>query len=250
MNPNLSNYGWGLPIAASSYAHRIDWALNFIHLVMIVIFVLWGLYMAYCLIRYRHKAGITADREHLSLLTSYIPDGLILVFDIWLIFIIGIPLWAHIREELPKPENALVVNVVAEQFAWNIHYPGPDNKFGMRDPTLISAANPLGLDETDSNSKDDITTINELTIPVGKPVLVNLSSKDVIHSFFVPEFRTKLDVVPGMKNSMWFQAIITGKFEIGCAQLCGLGHYRMRGDVIVKTAEDFDAWLKQKQKEK
>lgn len=250
MNPELSNYGWGLPVQASTYAAKIDWTLYLMHLVMIAIFVLWGIFMGYCLIRYRHREGVTAVYSHHTDWESYVPDVLILAFDLWLIFVVGIPIWAHIREELPAPENATVVNIVAEQFAWNIHHPGADGKFGRRDPTLIRAENPLGLDETDPDAKDDVTTINQLYIPLGKPVRINLTSKDVIHSFFVPEFRMKQDAVPGMTFPIWFEPIMTGKFEIGCAQLCGLGHYRMRGDVIVKTPVEFEEWMKETIKQK
>lgn len=250
MNTAPSNYHWGLPIQASTYAAKIDGALYLMHGIMLLIFVLWGIFMIYCLIRYRKRDGVRAayGRQHLA--ASYIPDALILAFDIWLIFVVGIPIWAHIREDLPKPESATVVNIVAEQFSWNIHYPGADGKFGRRDIALISATNPLGLDEKDPAAKDDITMINELYIPLGKPVLINLTSKDVIHSFFVPEFRTKQDALPGMNFPIWFEPTLAGTFEIGCAQLCGLGHYRMKGTVIVKTAEEFDAWMKQKLKEK
>lgn len=219
-------------------------------MVMIAIFVLWGIYMAYCLIRYRARPGATVDRTHLSPLANYIPDGLILAFDIWLIFVIGIPIWAHIREELPKPENAVEVNLIAEQFAWNFHYPGADGKFGKRNANLVSPTNPVGLDESDPSAKDDVTTINQLYLPLGKPVRMVLTSKDVIHSFFVPEFRTKQDATPGMNFTIWFEPTITGKFEIGCAQLCGLGHYRMRGDVMVVEPSEFEKWMKEKIKEK
>lgn len=245
-----SYYGWGLPVQASTYAAKIDQCLLILHGVMIAIFVLWGIYMVFCLIRYRKRDGVKAQYTHHAPLASYIPDIAILAFDLWLIFIVGVPIWAHIREDLPKPENAVVVNLVAEQFSWNIHYPGRDGKFGRREISLISAANPLGLDENDPDGKDDVTSINELHVPLGKPVLVNLSSKDVIHSFFVPVFRSKQDAVPGMNIPIWFEPTAMGKFEIGCAQLCGLGHYRMRGDVLVETPDEFSAWMAEKLKDK
>lgn len=250
MNPNLFNYSWGLPIQASTYAKKIDWAIYLVHGAMIMIFILWAIYMIFCLIRYRHRENVPARYSHPVGLKSYIPDVLILAFEIWLIFIVGIPIWAHIREEFPKSEDAVIVNLIAEQFAWNFHYPGPDGKFGKREISLISATNPIGLSEEDPNSKDDITMINELYLPLKKPVILNLSSKDVIHSFFVPEFRTKQDVVPGMKIPIWFEPTLTGKFEIACSQLCGLGHYKMRGDVIVQNEEEFEKWMEEKIKER
>lgn len=248
MTENLSNYGWGLPIQASTYAAKIDSSLGILHAVMLLIFVIWAIYMAWCLVRYRQKKGVAANPSHVSSVIANIPDVVILMFEIWLIFVVGVPIFAHIREDLPKPENAVQVNCVAEQFAWVFHYPGPDGKFGKRDIKLIHADNPLGLDENDAAAKDDSVTVNELYVPLGKPVLMNLSSQDVIHSFFVPEFRMKQDIVPGMQIPVWFEPSLAGKFEIGCAQLCGTGHYRMRGDVFVQTLQEHDEWLKSKVK--
>ena len=140
--------------------------------------------------------------------------------------------------------GAIIGYKVAEQFGWNIQYPGPDGQFGRKSFEFIDSSNVLGLDPEDPAGKDDVVTLNQLYIPTGKPTLVYLSSKDVIHSFFIPEFRIKQDATPGMKVSMWFEPNRVGKYEIGCAQLCGIGHATMRGDVEVQTPEDFDAWLK------
>jgi cytochrome c oxidase subunit 2 len=157
---------------------------------------------------------------------------------------------------MPSPNEALQVEVTPEQFAWNIHYAGPDGVFGKTDIKLIDLqSNPLGLDKSDPAAKDDVTTVNQLYVPVNKPIIVRLKSKDVIHSFNVPEFRVKQDAVPGLTIPIWFVPNITtaemrtrtGKpefqYEIACAQLCGLGHYRMRGFVNVLTAEEFQKWL-------
>lgn len=244
------NYGWGLPVQASSYAGKLDGALFLLHGVMLLIFVLWAFYMIFCLIRYRQKNSSRALYSHKTPWSSYIPDALMLIFEIWLIFVVGIPIWAHIREDLPKEESSSVIHIVAEQFAWTIHYPGLDGKFGKQNPSLINADNPLGLDENDPDSLDDIVSVNELYLPLGKPVRIMLSSKDVIHSFFVPEFRIKQDVVPGMNIPIWFEPTKLGIFEIGCAQLCGTGHYRMRGDVFVKSEEEFNAWINSRIKKK
>ncbi|MBI4057470.1 MAG: hypothetical protein HY399_08005, partial [Elusimicrobia bacterium] len=245
-----SNYGWGLPVQASTFAPSIDWALQLMHAVMILLFVLWGIFLIFCLIRYRQRAGVRAVYAHKGTLSSFIPDGLILAFEIWLIFFVGVPIWSHVREKLPKEEEANMVEVVAEQFTWNIHYPGSDGKFGPREIKLIDSGNPIGLDLENTLAKDDLVTINELHIPLGKPTLVYLSSKDVIHSFFIPEFRIKQDVTPGLRIPIWFEPTKTGKFEIGCAQLCGLGHFRMRGDVYVHTPEEYESWLKEQLKAK
>ena len=240
-----SNYTWGLPIAASTYADKVDSSLNILHWAMIGIFVAWAIYMAYCLVAYRAKKNPTAYYSHHANWKSYIPDLAMLFFEIWLIFVVGVPIWAHIREDLPKPENATVVNIRAEQFTWLAHYPGTDGVFGKQDVRKSNADNPLGLDEADANGADDIISVDALHIPLGKPVLINLTSKDVIHSFFIPEFRIKQDALPGMKIPVWFEPTQTGKFELVCAQLCGSAHYRMRADVIVHSPEDYAVWLQE-----
>ena len=158
------------------------------------------------------------------------------------------------EERLPEMKSALAcvrthgpveIRVTAEQFAWNIHYPGPDGKFGATDPSRVTPDNPLGIDRSDPNAKDDITSINQMNVPINKPVLVHLSSKDVIHSFGLYEMRVKQDAVPGIEQKLWFMPTQTGEWEIACSQLCGLGHYRMRGFYTIQTRADFDAWLKE-----
>lgn len=218
---------------------------------MIGIFVVWGIFLAYCLVRFRSKKNPTASYEAASKggLISFLPDVMVLGFEIWLIFFLGLPLWAEIKENFPTEAESNVVELVAEQFSWGFQYAGVDGLFAKRDPQQISSGNTIGLDVNDPNGKDDYITINELHVPLGKPTLLYMTSKDVIHSFFVPEFRVKQDIVPGMRIPLWFEPIKLGRFEIGCAQLCGLGHYRMRGEVVVETPEEFEAWKQERVKE-
>jgi cytochrome c oxidase subunit 2 len=130
-----------------------------------------------------------------------------------------------------------------------VHYPGPDGRFGRTDLKLVNADNPLGLDRTDANAKDDITTINQLNLPVDRPVLVHLSSKDVIHSFGLIEMRVKQDAIPGMTMPVWFIPNRIGEYEVACSQLCGLGHFRMRGFMTIQSAADYQKWFDDQQKE-
>ena len=167
----------------------------------------------------------------------------IVVVEAILLIFFAIPAWAKRVSNFPSENEATVVRVVGEQFAWNIHYPGPDGKFGRTDISLMAADNPLGLDRRDPAAKDDVTTINQLTLPVDKPVLVRLSSKDVIHSFGLYEMRVKQDAVPGLDMPVWFIPNRVGDYEITCSQLCGLGHYRMRGFVNIKTQAEYQAFL-------
>jgi cytochrome c oxidase subunit 2 len=242
MNPQ---YGWGLPIAASSYAQQIDFGLRLIHYAMFAIFILWGIFFIYLLVKYKQRPGVPAEREEShGALKGLIPDFVVMAFEIALIAFYAIPVWSKIKIQTPKPEDANHVDIVAEQFAWNVHYPGADGKFGRRDAALIHFSNPLGLDHADKAASDDVVLANELHLPVDKDTLIRLTSKDVIHSFFVPEFRIKQDAVPGMTIPVWVRPTMTGTFEISCAQLCGFAHSLMRGEVVVQTQADYDAWLK------
>jgi cytochrome c oxidase subunit 2 len=189
-------------------------------------------------------------------------EGGVVLAEAILLIGFAIPAWARWVTPHSPEAGALQVRVVGEQFAWNVHYPGPDGVFGRVDVNLVDAANPLGLDRQDPLARDDVTTINQLHLPVNRPVTVLLSSKDVIHSFFLPVMRVKQDTVPGMEIPIHFvpvtmtpeEARLPGCaanascWEIACAQLCGLGHYRMRGFFQVHSQADFDSWMEQQLK--
>jgi cytochrome c oxidase subunit 2 len=162
-----------------------------------------------------------------------------------LILLVGfaMPAWATRTRDVPPSHTATVVRVVAEQFAWNVHYPGSDGQFGRTDASLVGPANPLGLDRQAPYATDDVVTINQLALPVDRPAIVQLSARDMIHSFGVPAMRVKQDAIPGMVIPVWFTPTVTGEFDIACSQLCGLAHYRMRGVVRVMAATDFRDWL-------
>ena len=154
----------------------------------------------------------------------------------------GLPVWEQMYGE--PPDNALVIDVVAQQFEWIARYPGPDGLFGQTDLELIDQTqNPAGLDPNDSAGRDDLVVRNRLYLPVNRPVLLNLRARDVLHSFSVPAFRVKQDVVPGMITQAQFTPTVPGEYEIACAELCGLGHYRMGGTVYVQSEGEFQAWL-------
>ncbi len=154
----------------------------------------------------------------------------------------ALPVW--IARTTPPASSSLPfeVHVIAEQFAWNVHYPGPDGRFGPTSSSLISAANPVGIDRASDAGRDDIGLANVLTVPLGRPIVVELSSRDVVHSFTLNEMRVRQDAVPGQVVRTWFTPTMTGQWEIGCSQLCGLGHYRMRGAFSVVTPDEWSAW--------
>jgi len=158
---------------------------------------------------------------------------------------IGLPVWQQYFGAVPPP-NAITIDVTAQQFLWNVHYPGPDGAFGRTRVSLVDdASNPIGLDPADAAGKDDVILINRFVAEVDRPVHVRLHSKDMIHSFFLPHLRVKQDVIPGMTPEITFVPTRTGTFELACAELCGLGHYRMQGLFKVVPAGEFDKALRE-----
>ena len=252
---------WTPPLA-TTHGAQIDSLIGWVHIFMLLLFVGWGGFFVYVVLRFRKSRHPVASYPGVtSHATSYL-EGAVLVIEMVLLFAFSIPLWAARVDHVPSEKEALVVQVTAEQFAWNIHYAGPDGVFGRTDLKLIDLqSNPLGLDRNDPAAKDDVTTLNQLYLPANRPIIVKLRSKDVIHSFGVPEFRVKQDAVPGLTIPIWFVPNVTtadmrsrlGKpefqYEIACAQLCGLGHARMRGFVTVQTPDEFQKWLDDRIKE-
>ena len=234
-----------MPVAASAHAADVDETMALVHWLMLVLFVGWSLFFLYVVIRFRRSANPIASHHGLRGRWSTWLEGAVLAAEIILLAFFSIPVWSARVDAFPSERQSTVVRVVAEQFAWNVHYPGADRTFGRTDIRLVGPANPLGLDRTDPAAKDDVTTINRLNLPVNRPVIVYLSSKDMVHSFGLPQMRVKQDAVPGIAQPVWFTPTKTGEWEIACSQLCGLGHYRMRGFYAIQTQAEFDIWLTQ-----
>lgn len=235
----------GMPGRASAHAAEIDFMMSLVHWLMLLLFVGWGAYFIYVLFRFRASKNPTASYEGADGKYSKYQEVAVILAEATLLIGFAFPLWGFIKNDFPTAQDApFEVNVVAEQFAWNAHYPGDDGIFGRRAPELIDVVrNPLGLDMTDPDAADDIVTVNELHLPVDRPTVINLSSKDVIHSFGVPELRVKQDAIPGLIIPIWFRPTVEGEYEIACAQLCGLSHYRMRGFVTIESEEAVAAFL-------
>jgi cytochrome c oxidase subunit 2 len=208
-----------LPEQASTFANEIDSIFHLIAWITGVVFVIVEALLLFFLWKYRHREGRQAHYTHgnnrLEVIWTIVP-ALICV----MLALLSRRIWEEMKERMPR--EALEIHITGEQFAWNIRYAGPDDKF---------------------DTPDDIVTLNQLHFPVGKPVVATLTSKDVIHSFFLPEFRVKQDAVPGMRTRIWFEGNRVGNWEIACAELCGLGHFRMKGFVTVDTPENFGKWL-------
>jgi len=242
----LINEFLGQPPNASSHGYQIDHILEFCQWFMGALFVGWSAFFIFTLIRFRK--GRQPRANHLGV-TSGISTHLefsVVLIEAVLLLGFAIPLWAKRVNQFPPGKDALLVHVVAQQFSFNYHLPGPDGQFGRRDISFESNSNPLGLDPNDPAGKDDIVTTGELHVPVNRPVVAELSSKDVIHDFFLPSMRIAGDAIPGSLIPIWFTPVKTGTDEIICGQLCGLGHYGMKGTLVVDTPQDYEAWLKER----
>lgn len=230
---------WWLTPIASNW-DMIDDTINLTFIVTGFVFVVVNGFMAYVIVRYRHRK----DRR-----ASYEPENKKLEW--WLVGLTslgvaamlapGLFVWGKIVD---VPADAALVEVVGQQWHWSFRYPGADGTLGKVNSRLIDSDNPFGLDPDDPASGDDVlVTGNELHLPVGEPVQLALRSKDVLHNFAVAQFRVKMDLVPGMVPFLWFTPTRTGRFDILCEELCGIGHFAMRGQVVVDERPDYESWL-------
>lgn len=231
---------WYFTPIASNWT-SIDTAVNITFWVTGAVFVAINLFMVYALIRYSSKRGGKA---------SYEPENAKLERRLTFWTAIGIAtllapgLYAW-DQFVTIPDNATVLEAVGQQWAWSFRLPGKDGVLGTTDIQYVSDDNPFGINPSDPYGKDDVlVSDNVVHIPVGKPIKMVLRSKDVLHDFYVPEFRARMNLVPGLVTYFWFTPTKVGTYDILCAQLCGIGHYTMRGTVIVDDQKTFDAWLK------
>jgi len=238
-----------LPELASSNGKPVDELIIYIHWLMILLFIGWFAYFIYCLWRFTAKRNPKADhvgaRSHAS---SYVE---LAVAGVEVIILVGfaIPMWSKANDvtKLPDRDQAVEIQVMAQQFGWNARYAGKDGKFGSQSMSLVKESNIFGVDPNDEKGKDDVTVYNDLHVPVNKPIIAYVGSKDVIHSFKVIAMRVTQDAIPGMRIPCWFKATKEGRYQINCAQLCGNGHSSMSGGYItVESQEKYDAWLASK----
>src|SRR5260370_848998 len=214
---------WWLPPQASTFAGAIDGLFIAILIITGIAFVLVETGLVWFVVRYRQRPGRKATYTHgntrAEVIWTTIPAVTMVALGV-----VSNHYWVEIKGRNSVPANAYPIGVHAKQFEWQVTYPGADGKLG---------------------TADDFTIRNQLHVPVGRPIVLYLSAEDVIHSFYVPQFRVRQDIVPGMDIRAWFQATVPGTYELGCSQLCGLGHSPMRAQVFVQTPEDYTAWLKQ-----
>ena len=243
----FGKYILGLPPLASENGQDVDNLIIYVHWLMIALFIGWIIYFFYALYRFSSSRNPKADyvgvRNHAS---SYIELAVAGVEAVLLVFI-AVPLWAKAVDKFPPASESTVIQVVAQQYAWNARYAGPDGIFGRQDMKFVASDNVFGVDPTDANGKDDIQTLNDIHVVVDKPVIIYLSSKDVIHSLKIIAMRVCQDAIPGLRIPVWFTPTKIGRYQINCAQLCGPGHASMTGGfVTVESQADFDKWIKSK----
>jgi cytochrome c oxidase subunit II len=240
---------WRLPESVSAHSPAIDHQFKITLIVIGIGFALTHAALGYAVWRYRAKDGERASYSSGDTRVEIILAAITGVIFIALA-ITGQSVWAQLRLN-QAPADALHVEAVAQQFEWNFRYPGADGKFGRTDPKLYNDADSsigarpgqLGIDPNDPNGEDDVVT-KTLVAPVNRPISLTLRSKDVIHDFYVPALRLKQDAVPGMRINIHFTATREGRYEIACAELCGLLHHQMRAYLDVKSSRDFEEWLK------
>ncbi len=236
-----------LPPLASEHGQGVDNLLSYLHWLMVVLFVGWLIYFLFTLWRFNHKRNQKADylgvRNHAS---SYL-EVTVAGIEAALLLFVAIPLWAQRVDAFPSEEESTVLYISAQQFAWNARYAGADGTFGGQDMRFVSDTNVFGVDPEDAAGKDDVQVLNEIHVPVNKPVIAYISSKDVIHSFKVPAMRVTQDATPGLRIPIWFKPTKEGRFQIYCAQLCGNGHASMsQGFLVVESPEAYQQWLDSK----
>jgi cytochrome c oxidase subunit II len=234
---------WSPPESITTVGHEIDRQYHLTLLVTGTVFILSQLGLAWAVFRYRDR-GQRAHYSHGNNTMEVLWTTATIILFVGL-GLLGYRAWGEVRFTQAAPD-AIQVEVTENQFVFNFRYPGPDRKFGRLDPKQISAStgNPLGIDPNDPAGKDDIV-VPTLTVPVDREVLLLIRSQDVIHNFFVRELRLQQDAVPGLLIPLHFTANKTGRYEIVCTQLCGLGHYRMRSFLDVVTQSEYENFLKQ-----
>jgi cytochrome c oxidase subunit 2 len=230
---------WTFTEIASNWG-AIDGTIDITLVVTGIVFVAVNLFMAYAIIRYRHREGVKANYE---------PENKKL--EAWLTIVTAVGVAAMLTPGLfvfakfvNVPEGAIEVEAVAQQWQWTFRMPGEDGEFGITDAKLINVDNPFGMDPDDPDGRDDVLVDDAIVhIPLGEPVRFWLRSKDVLHNFTVAQFRVKMDAVPGLESYMWLEPTKVGEYEVLCEELCGIAHHAMRGRVIVDEPADYQAWL-------
>jgi len=233
--------GWWFTEIAADWG-SIDFTINVTFWVTGAVFILVNLFMAYCIYKFRQKPGHKAVYEPEN---TKLEVGLSVITTVGVIAMLapGLFVWALF---VTPPDEATEFEVLGQQWQWQYRYPGADGVLGTADVGNVTESNPFGINLEDPNGQDDIIVNDpEMHLPVDRPVRAMLRSHDVLHNYTVAQFRVKMDMVPGLVSSLWFNPTRVGEYDILCEELCGIGHFMMRGKVVIDTQEDFDAWIAQ-----
>ncbi len=237
----------GISEGASEHAGQIDHMNEIVHWFMFILFVGWTAFFFYILFRFHRRRSPKASYAGVTSHFSTHLEVMVVIVEVVLLLGFAFPLWAQRVDDIPDPDDPNVVRIraVAEQFRWSFHYPGADGKFGLVRADAISATNPVGLVQEDPNSKDDFLS-NDLRVPKDRTVVIQVTSKDVIHNMHLIPMRIQQDAIPGTEIPMWFVPNKTGEWDIVCGQLCGAAHAKMVATLRCLEAEEFDGWFQQK----
>jgi cytochrome c oxidase subunit 2 len=237
----------GIPALASGHGEMVDHMLELVHWVMLVLFVGWSAFLVVVFTKFRKEKNPKADyygvRGHAS---THIEVGVVIIETILLLGF-AFPLWAQQSLQFPKGADVVKARAVGEKFSWNFQYAGMDGTLGRMDLRLIDAAsgNIIGRDMKDPNGKDDFVKGGVLTLCVGRPVIIDVTSKDVIHNLAMVPMRAAQDATPGVRGHMWFTPTKKGEWDIICGQLCGVGHSQMKARLVVLDPKEFDEFMKE-----
>jgi cytochrome c oxidase subunit 2 len=239
----------GLPVLASEHGQHVDALIIYVHWLMIALFAGWLAFFAVALFRFRRSRHPQADYAGVQNHASSYLEGAVALIEGVLLIGVAVPLWAKAVDKFPDKSQSTVIHVVGQQFNWNALYAGKDGEFGRQDMRFVNATNTFGLDPSDPSTKNDVqvNALGEMHVPVNKPVICYVSSRDVIHSFKVIAMRVTQDAIPGMRVPVWFKPTKEGRYQINCAQLCGNSHSAMAsGMLVVESQEAFNQWLASK----
>jgi len=237
----------GLQENYSAHGDQVDHLLDVVHWFMIVLFVGWTVFFFVCLFKFWHKRNPKASYAGVQSHISSHMEVAVIIIEAVLLLGFAFPLWANRVDEWDrvKDMNPIRVRVVGWQFGWTYHYPGLDGKYGRTDPDLISESNSLGIDYSDPNAHDDFTDTT-LKLPVNRPAVLNVGTKDVIHNYAIVPMRIQQDAIPGKEIPMWFTPVKPMETSVVCAQLCGEGHANMSGAMEVIPEAEYNDWAKSK----
>ncbi len=240
----ILNEWWNILPNASEHGYLVDHMLEACHWFMLALFVGWTTYFFTVIFKFHRSRHPKANYHGVkSKAAAHIEFSVVLIEAVLLLGF-AVPLWAKRVTTFPQGPNVLRMRAIGEQFAWNFHYAGADGVFGRVDPKFVSSSNPMGIDPADPAGKDDFVTKNEMHLVNQVPTVIEITSKDVIHSLSLQHMRMDQDAIPGSRIPMWFKPIIPGSYEIVCAQLCGAGHYSMKAMMTVEDKAAYDAWAK------